>query len=260
MLLITSIIVSAIAALIGIFSKSWDKEKKGLAKLSISGWLLLTMALMGCTISIIITVQNERQKKAAYNDRQKVISTAHERIANVSIEMLLPIATILYKDKGMEQQFNPDTLPSVFARMLNSDSAMQFLENHEFKAIDSRSSTRSKFSRRLDIFDYNILTDYYHDNAEKLQKIREEWSPYLESADLLLIDSIVHHPFYDGIKSLDPPRNNMIAKPFSRRSFRIYYRSYIDQLTRLLSKVETKNSKMLGYDYFNDFWDIFGDM
>jgi hypothetical protein len=62
-------IIIFLAAFVAIKGGTWNKAKKGIKKLTVTGLITLILAVLGLAVSLVITYQSERQIK---NDSQKL--------------------------------------------------------------------------------------------------------------------------------------------------------------------------------------------
>jgi hypothetical protein len=260
MLIYLSIIISALAAIVGIISKSWNKEKKKFTKPDPLQLISLLLLIIGTVITLTMTIRNKYNEKNAADDRLKLRTMAYFQLTRESFKMMLPMMIILSDDdKNTKQYFDFNASPSSIARNLRSENSITFLRRHKFKSTSI--AAPEDFSEKdhfYEKYDYNSFICNYQ-NADKLKKIRDDWVNYLDTEDLILIDSVINSRFYDKVKELRQPYDNESVTLFKYSSFFDNYIQYFISLEHLLLKVEIKGTSFLTY-YMPESKDIISDV
>ncbi|MBE7171837.1 MAG: hypothetical protein INR73_14715 [Williamsia sp.] len=252
MLEILSPVISLLAALIAFFSKSWRTEKKGMGKLNFIAWITLTLILAGTIVTIINISNSQAQKTKMQVGRDNIKHLAYKRIAIEAVRQLTPVIDILISEHDTVPRLGIlfDSLPSRVAKELNNTWVTNRLKNINFHET-SNPLPNTLFLRQsyFQKYCYNAIVDLYGDNALSLKQVRDDWADYLDTYDLIMIDSIINHSFHAAVKSLDLPKDGIEYNPFTNSSFEMDFSNYIQLISKLLSKVEPKQEK------FSDYFD-----
>ena len=93
-------VLTLLAVVLGVFGKSWDSDKLGVARVTLKGWLAIALALASAALSIQSLARQDAEK-AAYR------KNAHADIVAAANRLLDPFRSIYIQFKG------PGFLPHV---------------------------------------------------------------------------------------------------------------------------------------------------
>jgi hypothetical protein len=123
-------VLTLLAAVLGVFGKTWEPDRVGIKRLTLKGWLVVALGLTSAALSVN-TIATERAEKASFR------TVAHEDIAFATDRLLSPFRSLYVKYKGPgfltasipqpERQALAALRDKISANSLMSDDFLEYL-------------------------------------------------------------------------------------------------------------------------------------
>lgn len=243
-----TIIVSFIAVLVGIVGNTWDVKKKGIKKLTATGWLAIIIGLTTCTIGFYKNYQNEKEFNWQENQRQKIKNLAYKELGRIVYHFDYPIIILSYvafeRFKFDDSTDNKQSLGTF--SLLRNKIFLNSLDSFNLKDT-------FKDNTVLQVMTWGeFFTENAKKNKEELNALWLKYQFYYDIETLTAINSLLNDEFLnmrlleiDFLLNINNGRNLPVSVIFNRGPDRgSEYFKYLDKVDSLLTISNSKSDDM----------------
>jgi hypothetical protein len=239
-----TIIISFFAILVGIVGNTWDSKKKGIKKLTATGWLTIIIGVTTCSIGFYKNYQNEKELSWQKLQREKIRRVAYIQLNRTLDNLLHPLAIL---HENVKFKFN--LKDSVYDQQKQYRPVISELKSKEFTFyLDSfRLNDAPKYP---DIFPEMTWAEWFSENAknskEKLNELWLKYNMYYDIQTIMQIDSLLSDHFFQmrllNVKTLIDVNNganlpisfNFVKGPDNGKE----YFEYLNKVNRLYDEAD----------------------
>jgi hypothetical protein len=204
---IITLLLTVGAAIIGIIGNTWDKDKKGIKKLTITGWISTVLALAGLILGIHQAVEKSEKldrikqlKEIAYNELEHETSSLME-------PFLISVKQIDKEISTGESYYRVSYFDTLIKKY--------FRDENQIKRIDFYSIAGNR-GNHANMPLWKIFSKAFSDNNTKLNSTVAKYNLYLPEEVLLNIHKLTNSCLSEFTTELlpvtatqDSLRNNM---------------------------------------------------
>ena len=192
-----SIVITFISLIIGIFGNTWNNQKRGLRKLTFTGWLTIFVGLSFCIIGILKNFQNQAEINWQENKKEKLKIIAYEELT-VTIDNLLIPFTEMYVEAPLRFDVEID------CQKFYDDENFRYSEllSKKFISIIDTSYHKGNPETATSYWNKHFSVNAKR-NQIKLNEIILKYSLYIDLETILQIDSLINSPFFTNMTGLE---------------------------------------------------------
>lgn len=228
----------------GLMGNSWDDTKNTKLKLTRRGWISLGIVVVGFVFTGIKTYKTQVENDNLKEQKEKIRTFAYGKIGMDCLTILRPLTQIyLENSERSNRQINDHLL--MYKEMVSESGVAVF------KSINFLDSVKS--GTAFEEWDKTYV-DYVHGfyNSKwpyNLERTMTQWASYIDMEDLILIDSIMNHPYWIFLKNINYGHSEEERKEYIEE-VGIYYLSHDDDILQeqnefieLVNKLAVKTEK-----------------
>jgi len=236
--------VTLIGAVLGLTGNAWDANKTGRVKFTGRGWISLAILLIGFALSAITIYQtnlnNEAEKQRNDYERQQrllVKHLAYKEIDSSIFRMTYPFLD-MYIANGGELPIKGNKIFETFT----SDSALRLFTSSSF--LDKPTDDITGLEK-YDISYSTAINKVFNTEPNRLLEIVKTYSYYLDSEDIVSINSIADDSYVQAMQNL--PSGNAAIYPYNWIDEEDH-KNFFAKLNRLLLKVKLDDNSSFSRD------------
>lgn len=193
-----AIIISFLALLVGIIGNTWDKRKRGIKKITITGWITIVIGLSASVLGVVKNIHTQQELDWQNNQKKNIQIIAYDNLDNAVISR---IGMFFMLSEQSKKTYLPKDYKS-------KDTLFPFLE--DFKDdLFLRSLDYIKLSDSTGALGYDTtLEEYIKNNTttfhNKLNELWNKFSLYYEVETIQDIDSILkaNVVYFDNVNAV----------------------------------------------------------
>ncbi|MCP5008035.1 MAG: hypothetical protein GY941_29485 [Planctomycetes bacterium] len=182
----------------GLFGDTWNKSKKQLIKLTIIGWISVSIFTLGFIFSVFGTYTSQKKRDLDKIQRQYVKEIAYTEIATICHYLAAPFCTMYFyeEEKGDWNWLSkPDSVLSIIG--------IKARDAFDGANIAKKVATDTGYDE-LNISYIEYIDAIYSSKPLELYDTMHEWILYLEPEDILLINQLYKHEYLSTLENLKP--------------------------------------------------------
>lgn len=189
-----TIVITLIAIFVGIVGNTWDGKKKGIRKLTVTGWLTIIIGLITSGVGFMKNYQNAKELNWQESQKVRIKKIAYKEL-NSTVNGLLNSFTLLWYNSCI--------------KFGDSCNISKFNNDFNYKIKELKSKT---FISRLDSFYPDdspenpkivpntswskLITENANISKQNLNELWLKFHPYFETETVLQINSILNDELF----------------------------------------------------------------
>jgi hypothetical protein len=243
--------ITFIAIIVGTIGNTWDKKKKGIKKLTATGWITIIIGIISCSIGLYKNTQNAKEIDWQEEQKKKVTKIAYSELNRVVDNLLFPFE-VLWENFYWASDEDPTDLTKFYKD--DNYKFEQLISKKFISQWDSVYITESPINPILSPNKpwWELFSNNAKSNIEDFNTMWLKFNLYYESETVIQISSIQRDTFFLNLLYLkdrlsDPivPNGGMSSYTISWIFMTVHmeeYYNYIKKLKKLKAEA-IKNSQ-----------------
>ncbi|WP_298139784.1 hypothetical protein [Flavobacterium sp.] len=240
MILNFSAIISFTAIIVGIAGNTWDKNKTGIRKVTLTGWFTVIIGLLSCTLAIIQNSINNKELNWQENQKSKIKKIAYNEL-NRNLESILVPYNILYSE--------------IYLTQISDDKNILIVEAEKATYSELLSKDFLKDFKKIKFYDIPkyypikknwlwLLSNNAEINEKKLNNLWLKYAVYLDTETILEINDLINDDYLADVLCM----NDSINEEYYKEEYLSEmiedngknYKVFFERVFKLKSKLEKK--------------------
>lgn len=194
---IIMIVTTFSAALLGIVGNTWNPKRRGIRKLTMTGWIAVVLALAGLYSTIDQALESSRQRMAA----QQIQTVALEEIDDVTMHLMESFLVLIYdigdpslgEKYGLHYSLKPfdhhDFFDTLIYSVLCRDKNLEKINFHDIP--------RMEYVPLIGKPAWEIVSYHFKDSKEKIDLTLTRYGRFLSDDLVLSLTKLTTSEFYN---------------------------------------------------------------
>lgn len=237
---VVTVFSTFIAAIVSIVGNTWNKEQKGIKKLTATGRVAFILAL----ISLFLAFVQVKQKNKKVISAQKLTSIASGQMKSETDEIIYSLVILI---KTLDEDSQRNSFREIYSDSLELNSFVQnnivAVEKFDTIVLDTLIKGMGLLYENRMMWEY--LSNSYKEIEARINQTLNVYSSYIPEEVLIKLDDLFNDNYFEYITELLPilmkNSDNITREQISFVQIKYYFmieNSFINKLNKLRSNLD----------------------